>query len=266
MVIAIIAILASLLLPALTRARAAALATGCKGNLKQLGLGLSLYTQDNGEAYPDLYQPDDGKDWAGRMAPYLNVGYLRAHGQGVFRCPSHTPKVGPRRKELMEADPDKYHPSRMPSYGYNAFGEEVPDNKYHEGHGLGGFWSLDPDGASDRFLPTRESHVKRPSEMLAFGDGYTSLLDPRKPVGSLGRMALAEHSLLIRWLTWQPSPQEYDQTALNVLTVEEVERRRHRRLNMTFCDGHVEHGSVHKWYFSVKDEDLRRWNVNHKPQ
>lgn len=45
-VIAIIAILASMLLPALRRARQSAHSTACKGNLKQLALAMSNYASD----------------------------------------------------------------------------------------------------------------------------------------------------------------------------------------------------------------------------
>src|SRR5215468_2265675 len=45
-VITIIAILAALLLPALSRAKAAGESAACKSNLRQIGIGLSLYTYD----------------------------------------------------------------------------------------------------------------------------------------------------------------------------------------------------------------------------
>src|ERR1043166_7249113 len=47
-VIAIIAILAALLLPALAGAKASAYRVKCMSNLRQIGLGLSLYTDDFG--------------------------------------------------------------------------------------------------------------------------------------------------------------------------------------------------------------------------
>jgi prepilin-type N-terminal cleavage/methylation domain-containing protein len=46
-VIGLIAVLISLLLPALGKARAAANATGCLSNLRQMGVGFNLYLSEN---------------------------------------------------------------------------------------------------------------------------------------------------------------------------------------------------------------------------
>jgi prepilin-type N-terminal cleavage/methylation domain-containing protein/prepilin-type processing-associated H-X9-DG protein len=52
-VIAIIAILAAMLLPALSMAKQKAWTTSCNSNLHQIGLGMRMYADDNGEFYPE---------------------------------------------------------------------------------------------------------------------------------------------------------------------------------------------------------------------
>src|ERR1039457_1007479 len=73
-VIAIIAILAALLLPALSRAKTKAQGIGCLNNLKQLQLGWFMYAQDNNDnlvpnlwaGSGDIHNP--AKNWvAGRL-------------------------------------------------------------------------------------------------------------------------------------------------------------------------------------------------------
>ena len=81
-VIAIIAILAAMLLPALSAARERARATTCVNQLKQIGSATMMYTQDYQEYYPKIFL------YAGTGWPrgYVNMGYLS--DIGFFNCPS----------------------------------------------------------------------------------------------------------------------------------------------------------------------------------
>src|SRR5262249_13830167 len=60
-VIAIISILASMLLPVLSRAKTKAKSIQCINNSRQLGLAFLLYADDNNQHLPDLYT----KAWTG---------------------------------------------------------------------------------------------------------------------------------------------------------------------------------------------------------
>jgi len=90
-VIAIIAILAAMLLPALSKAKEKARGINCVNNLKQMALGYSMYGDDNADdmvtlylfktAPPGAFFPGGVTWWVDLLRPYLQTTNL-------IRCPS----------------------------------------------------------------------------------------------------------------------------------------------------------------------------------
>lgn len=88
-VIAIIAILASLLLPALARAKSKGQGIKCISNLKQLGIALRIWTDENEDKYPWAEQRRSTPLFSTNLPAISNVLSNNVGGaMRVFLCPN----------------------------------------------------------------------------------------------------------------------------------------------------------------------------------
>src|SRR3989442_772308 len=92
-VIAIIGVLASLLLPALSKAKSTPGRTACTSNLRQVNLALRLYVDDNDDRLPELSEPNSYPNGVGAFYKELIKSYAGLTGPSspkdkVFICPA----------------------------------------------------------------------------------------------------------------------------------------------------------------------------------
>ena len=94
-VIAIIAILAALLLPALSAAKQKAWTTSCNSNLRQVGLGMRMFADDNNEFYPEsgtsiLWGTNDTAPPTGSGQPgWMQQIISYTSNTNVYHCPGN---------------------------------------------------------------------------------------------------------------------------------------------------------------------------------
>ena len=233
-VIAVIAILAALLLPALSRAKAAARRITCTSNLHQITLALRHYV-DEFEKYPDFgsggssamtnFPSGRPNLWDSKLLPYAG------NSRGIFLCPGY---AGTTNNDvninwtLLDPTTRVLWPNR--SYGYNAHGVSIGFYRDHYATDLG----LGIDLFSTKCIS--DSAVLAPNDMIAVTD-----YDPWVDDDGDGDL----HPAFLYWLTFSG-------------------RRHSGRANVAFCDAHVEFAKTINW--KVRTETARRrWNRDHLP-
>ncbi|HEY5909638.1 MAG TPA: prepilin-type N-terminal cleavage/methylation domain-containing protein [Verrucomicrobiae bacterium] len=141
-VIAIIAILAAMLLPALSKAKGLARRTACANHLRQLRLAVAVYTADHGGWLPPRRT---GERWPAQLQPqYVQVDLLRCPADLQTSPTTNTnrvPDLAPR------------------SYLFNGFQD------HYEAQGLTG---------AKEFPPIRESTILKPVDTILFGEKKTA--------------------------------------------------------------------------------------------
>lgn len=146
-VIAIIAILAAMLLPALSRAKAQGKRIACVNNGKQMGLSVIMYLDDSSGLYPP-------RTYTNRWPTLLRPGYLDLN---ILRCPTDKPDAATFGKGDATFPAD----AAPRSYIINGW------NDYWNAKGTSLYVHY-RNGSNSLCFPEQE--IREPSETVVFGE------------------------------------------------------------------------------------------------
>ncbi len=143
-VIAVIAILAAMLLPVLSKARAAADGAKCKSNLKQIGLLVSMFANDNKQDFPKS---------SSMNAPYWTAAYI---------------ELG---KYLDGDDDQRFDTKGKTVFVCPAVDGEIGHYDFAESQGVGYYKGWDTYAFNLNLVTKKVTAVKRPSLTWTFSEG-----------------------------------------------------------------------------------------------
>ena len=213
-VIAIIAILAALLLPALSRAKLQATRASCMSNQKQLILALLMYVEDNNDRIVLCQGADGGGFWSPPPGGW-NAGTVDAGMQTIKdRLKNNNPLY------QYAANVDVYHCPGDTRFKKPSFATGWAFDSYSKSQNLGGEPYLNYWGANATYV--KMAQVTAPANTFAF-------MEDAQP-GNFNRNVGA-------WVVTWNLPGSF--------TWEDPVAMFHGNVNtQSFADGHAEH---HKW-------------------
>jgi len=290
-VVAVIGVLASMLLPALSNAKSKAEGIVCVNNVRQMMVGVRMYVDDNGY-YPvshDSRSSTGRQNWFDFLEPYMEQEWpesrLSASGSS-FACPAYTrlggvysahksylvQRLDREGNPLGEGIPTEY---TVGAYAYNGLGTGAAFRDISQGQHLGlrGDWPASRSG--DSFVnPVSESRIVQPSGFIVLADApayngstvTTSGTMDRDNRKLSGRLAFGlfnrndDENVFFSSLSISEEATEYYSVGFQAM------KRRHRaKQSMGFADGHVEMKSIPK-FNDLSDQNIRRlWNTDHEP-
>jgi len=181
-VIAIIAILAAILFPVFAKAREKARTTSCTNNLRQLGMGMLMYSQDYDERLPIGYR---GPTWCADFASWKQLILPYVKNTQLFICPSAGEKYPcPAGSQLPYTA----------TYGTNAYWSESgiyalasftqPSRTFLIGENGDGDWVVEPpQGQCTGAVWTQPGWIAFPhtdGSVWAYADGHAKWIPMQK--------------------------------------------------------------------------------------